>query len=125
MSSALTVRVRREQGCAILTVAGEVDIATVAQLRDRLSELAGSGCPLIADLDQVRFIDAAGLGALAAAAGRSAAHGTTLRVVCAQRRTRRLFRITRLDRYLAVSCTVAEALELIAAGDRTGDNNLA
>ena len=116
MGSALTVRVRREQGCAIITVAGEVDIATVAQLRERLAELAGSGCPLIADLDQVSFIDAAGLGVLAAAAGRSAAHGASLQVVCAQRRTRRLFRITKLDRYLAVSRTVADALEHITAG---------
>jgi anti-anti-sigma factor len=119
---ALTVRVQREQGCAIITVAGEVDIATVALLRERLAGLTGSGCPLITDLDQVRFIDAAGLGALAGAAGCSAAHGASLRVVCAQPQTRRLLRITRLDRYLAVSRTIADALQLMAAGGEADDD---
>jgi anti-sigma B factor antagonist len=120
MGSALTVRVRREQGCAIITIAGEVDIATVAQLSERLSELAASGRPLIADLDQVTFIDAAGIGTLVKVAGRCAAYGASLRVVCAQPQTRRLFRITKLDQYLKVSRTIADALQLIADGDGPG-----
>jgi anti-anti-sigma factor len=64
MDKALTIRVRHERGYAIVSVAGEIDIATVAQLRERLFGLATSGCPLVADLDQVSFIDAAGLGVL-------------------------------------------------------------
>jgi len=65
----LVVQVRREQaGHAVITVAGEIDIATVPGLRQRLSALADDGRPLIADLDQVTFIDATGLGALISAA---------------------------------------------------------
>ena len=63
MGEALTIRVGREQGYATVTVAGEIDIANVARLRERLFELAASGQPLIADLDQVSFIDSAGLAA--------------------------------------------------------------
>ena len=37
MGEALTIRVRRERGYVVVSVAGEVDIATVARLRDRLS----------------------------------------------------------------------------------------
>jgi len=52
MGEALAIRVGRGQGYATVTVAGEIDIATVARLRERLFELAASGQPLIADLDQ-------------------------------------------------------------------------
>ena len=55
MAEALTIRVRRERDCPIVTVAGEIDIATVTQLRERLFELAAGGRPLIADLDQVEL----------------------------------------------------------------------
>ena len=40
MGEALTIQVRREQGYAIVAVAGEVDIATVTQLRESLFQLA-------------------------------------------------------------------------------------
>ena len=43
MDEALTIEVRHEQGCAIVTVAGEIDISTVTPLRDRLFEVAASG----------------------------------------------------------------------------------
>jgi len=51
MGEALTIGTRHEQGYAIVTAAGEIDIATVTRLRERLFELAGSGRPLVADLD--------------------------------------------------------------------------
>jgi anti-sigma B factor antagonist len=94
MAKALTIRTRREPGCVIVTIVGEVDIATVARLRERLSVLAAGGVPLVADLDQVSFIDATGLGALAGAAREAAAQGASLYVVCARAQTRRLFRVT-------------------------------
>jgi anti-sigma B factor antagonist len=117
MSPGLAVRVRHEQGCAIVMVTGEVDIATVAQLRERLSQLTAEGFPLIADLDRVSFIDAAGLGALVGAARRSAEHGASLRVVCAQPQIRRLLKVTKVDGRLALARTVAEALQAVAAGE--------
>ena len=55
----------KESGHVLVTVAGEVDIATVPQLRERLAAPTASGRPLIVDLDPVTFIDAAGLGVLA------------------------------------------------------------
>ena len=115
MGKALTIRVRREQGYAIVAVAGEVDIATVTQLRERLFELAASGRPLVVDLDQVRFIDSAGLAALASAARRAAAHGTGLQAVCARPRIRQLFRLIGLDSQVPLACTLDRALESLAA----------
>ena len=85
------MRVRREPGwTAVITVTGEVDIATVAGLRDRLFTLADTSRSVIVDLDQVSFIDAAGLGALVGAASRADIHGASLQVVCGQPQTRGL-----------------------------------
>jgi anti-anti-sigma factor len=69
---ALTIRVRHEPNYVLAAVAGEIDIATVARLRERLWALAASGRTLVADLEQVSFIDASGLGALAGVAGLAA-----------------------------------------------------
>jgi anti-sigma B factor antagonist len=107
----LTVRVRHEPGYVLVTVAGEVDFASAAGLRERLVTLAASGRPLVADLDRVSFIDAAGLGALAAAARHSTAHGTSLRVVCGRRQIRRLFGLTRLDQAVPLAASLAEIQE--------------
>ena len=116
MSKALTIRARRGPGYVVVTVAGEVDIATVAELRERLAALAVSGVPLVADLDQVSFIDATGLGALAGAAREATKHGTSLHVVCAQPQTRRLFRVTGLDRQIPLAHDLAEVLRVLGAG---------
>ena len=56
------IRVRFEPEYVLITLAGEVDFAAVASLRERLFALATRGQPMVADLDQVSFIDAAGLG---------------------------------------------------------------
>jgi anti-anti-sigma factor len=64
----LAVQVRHQPGYSIITAAGEVDILTAPRLRRRLAALAGAGRPVITDLGQVSFIDAAGLRVLATAA---------------------------------------------------------
>ncbi len=115
MGEALTIQVRRDQGHAIVAVAGDVDIATVTRLRERLFELAASGRTLVVDLDQVSFIDSSGLAALVGAARRAAAHGASLQVVCARPRTRQLFRLTGLDGQLPLARTLDGALQSLAA----------
>lgn len=112
----LTIRVRHAPNYVLVAVAGEVDIATVAGLRERLVALAAGSRPLVTDLDQVSFIDAAGLGALAGAARLAAGHGSSLHVVCARQQVRRLFRITGLDRSIPLARTLAEALQIMTAG---------
>jgi anti-anti-sigma factor len=79
---ALTLVVRHQPKYVLVTAVGEIDMATVAQWRERLRVLAASGRPVVADLDQVSFMDAAGLGILAGAAGLAAEHGGRPHVVC-------------------------------------------
>ena len=115
MDDALTIEVRHEQGYAMVTAAGEIDISTVTLLRERLFELAAGGRPLVADLDQVSFMDSAGLAALVGTAKRAAAHGGSLQVACARPKIRRLFRLTGLDCRIPLASTLDEALEAMAA----------
>ena len=110
MDDALTIGIRSERGHAIATVAGEIDISTVSRLRERLFERAASSRHLVIDLDQVTFIDSAGLSALVGAANRTAAHGGSLHVVCARPKILKLFRLTGLDRRLPPAPTLNEAL---------------
>jgi anti-anti-sigma factor len=109
------IRVRHEPEYILVTLAGEIDYAAVAGLRERLFALTASGRQVVADLDRVSFIDAAGIGVLAGAARRAAVHGSTLHVVCARRQTRRLFRLTGLDRVVSLAGDITEALRLLAA----------
>ena len=108
LDDVLTVLVRHEPDYVLVTVAGEVDFASAAGLRERLFTLASVGRPLVVDLDRVSFIDAAGLGALAGAARHATAHGSSLRVVCGRRRVRRLFGLTRLDQVVPLAASLAE-----------------
>ena len=93
----------------------EIDTATVTRLREPLFELAASGRPLVVDLDQVSFIDLAGLAALVGTAKRAAAHGGSLHVACARPQIRQLFRLTGLDRQVPLARTMDEALEALVA----------
>jgi len=107
----LVIQVRRGPGYVLVTLAGEIDIVTATPLRERLSALAADGGQVVADLEQLSFIDAAGLGALATAARQAAACGGRLHVVCARRQTRQLFQLTGLDRAVPLALTLAEAVE--------------
>jgi anti-sigma B factor antagonist len=111
----LTVEVSQEPGHMLITVAGELDIATAPQLRQRLAGPAASGRPIIVDLDPLSFIDATGLGVLASAASRTAAHGASLHVVCARHQVRRLFTIPGLDRLIPLARTMTQACHNLAA----------
>src|ERR1700758_1612624 len=115
MGEALTIEVRHEQGCAIVTVAGEIDISTVTPLRERLFEVAASGAPLVVDLDQVSFIDSVGLATLVGVAKRAAAHGGSLQVVFALPKICQLVRLAGLDSQIPLARTVDEALEFRAS----------
>ena len=121
MGGTLDITVRDERGVVVAAVAGEIDIASVAQLRERLYELAGNGGTLIVDLNRVTFIDSAGLGALVGTARRAAENGGSMYAVCAQPQPRRLLWLTGVDKRIPLAATVAGALMLQeASGNSSG-----
>ena len=114
MGAELSLTVRRERGVVIAEVTGEIDMSTAARLREGLTRLAGSGQPLIVDLNRITFIDSAGLGVLVAAARQAGAHGGSLHAVCSQPQVRKLLWMTGVDRRIPLSATVEGALTLLA-----------
>lgn len=116
MGETLRVGVRHERGYPIATAVGEIDIAAVTLLRRRLFDLAASGRPLVVELDQVSFIDSAGIGALVGAAKRAAEYGGSLSVVCAQPKIWRLFRLVGVDSKIPLAHSLDEALEKLGGG---------
>jgi anti-anti-sigma factor len=119
IGDSLTIEVRHEQDYVIVTVAGEIDISTVSRMRECLFDLAASGRPLVADLDQVSFIDSTGLAALVGTAKRAAACGGRLYAVCSRPTIRQLFGLTGLDSRIPLASTLDETLEALAAARAT------
>src|SRR5271168_4446167 len=121
MGAEVSVTVRRERGIVIAEVTGDIDLSTVAGLREPLLELADSGRPLIIDLNRVSFIDSAGLGVLIAVARRAETRGGSLHAVCSRPQTRRLLWLTGVDRRIPLTATMDAALTLLtASGDAPG-----
>ena len=98
----------------VLTVAGELDVATAPRLRAELIRVdAEHGREVVVDLLEVPFVDSVALGILVEACKRTNARGGTFRIVCDDRRIARILEITGLDRVLGVHTTLRDALEAL------------
>lgn len=81
-----------------VTVAGEVDLATRSEITDAAAELNDAGRGDIGlDLDEVTFIDAAGVGAVVEVEDAQAERGTALHVWSANSFVRRVFALCGLS----------------------------
>src|ERR1700760_2315105 len=97
--------------CAVLRVAGEVDVYTAPRLRERIRELAGAGTGhLIADLSEVDFLDSTGLGVLVGGLKRVREDGGSLALAVRTPRILRVFQITGLTKAFAVWPAVTDAI---------------
>ena len=97
--------------CAVLQIAGEVDVYTAPQLREQVVQLVDSGVRhIIADLRRVDFLDSTGLGALVGSLKRLRTHDGSFKVVASGGRTLRIFQITGLTRAFALHPSVLDAM---------------
>jgi len=97
--------------CAVLQVAGEIDVYTAPLLREHVIRLVDDGARhLIADLRGVTFLDSTGLGVLVGSLKRLRSHGGSLSVVINTDRILRLFRITGLASVFALHPSLQEAV---------------
>lgn len=101
----------RGDGVVVLRCAGEVDLATAPALRERLHAAQVDGAShLIVVLDEVRFLDSLGLGALIGAHKRARVLQGTFAVVCTSAPVLRVFEATAMHRVFRVVGTLDEAL---------------
>ena len=88
-----------EDGHQVVTVAGELDIATAEQAYTYISGVIdGWPAPVSVDVSGVTFCDASGLGVLAKAARHARQAGRQLSLVSARPSLLKIMRITGLDR---------------------------
>ena len=102
---------REQDGWTVLTVSGEIDIATAPSLRERLHALlADDHHRLVIDLDDVGFLDSTALGVLVGVLKRARMENGEVRIACAQPRVLKVFEITRLDGAFDLFDSVDEAV---------------
>lgn len=112
----LSLVTRDTEGVAVVAVEGEIDVYTAPRLRDKISDLVGTGCyQMVVDLEAVEFLDSTGLGVLVGGLKKVRAHGGTLHLVCTQERLLKIFRITGLAKVFAIHDDVASAVAAAAA----------
>lgn len=109
-----TVRVRlfsrRLPGHTVITVRGDLDIATTPAVRDRiLTIVKDATTPLVIDLSGVSFCDASGLAMLVGTRRRARLQGVTVALAAPRPIVSKLLRITDLDRAFTIHPTLASA----------------
>ena len=113
----LTLAEERHGDVVVIRCAGEIDAATVGVLRSRLQEVQVDGpADLVVVLDEVRFLDSLGLGALIGAHKRARVLQGTLTIVCTSRPVLTVFTATSMHRVLRIVDTLEEALVPAEAG---------
>jgi anti-sigma B factor antagonist len=111
----LMLSVRRQDGCTIVTISGELDIACAYALREQLLGVLGTqGSRLVADLSGVTFCDASGLSALAAAGRRARLLGGVLCVAAPSVPVTTVLRLTGSGLRFGIFATVRAAISGLA-----------
>lgn len=107
----LGLAVAEQNGYAVLSVKGEVDVYTAPKFRERLIDLVGQGKHrIVVDLEGVDFLDSTGLGVLVGGLKRLRSHGGDLILVCTQSRILKVFEITGLTKVFAIHDSVQQAV---------------
>jgi anti-sigma B factor antagonist len=97
--------------CAVLQLAGEVDVYTAPALRQRVQDLAAKGAArVIADMSRVDFLDSTGLGALIGGLRVLREHDGSLTLVISTRRILRIFELTGLTKVFPPQPSVLAAV---------------
>jgi anti-sigma B factor antagonist len=116
-----SIDVSEHGGCTILTVEGEIDVATAPQLRQAAVRLANDGkTSLVIDLSGVGFLDSTGLGVIVGVVKRVRTQGGELAIAGADNHVRKVFEITRISDVLPMFDTVDEACAAVQSSVESG-----
>lgn len=107
------------KGGLIISVEGELDIATVEQLAAPVGAAVASGRHLVLDLSACPFIDSTGLAYVLRAHSSLAKEGRAMAVVAGRGEVRKLFSLTAIDRSVPVFAALDDAVALLGASVAT------
>lgn len=109
LTDTMTTSVETHDDVTVLTVTGEVDLATAPALENAIDAILGAEpAGLVIDLTAVSFLASAGMAALVAAHQRAGT--TSIAVVADGPATSRQLKMTSLDRVFALHTTLDGAL---------------
>jgi len=113
MAMPLKIDARTEgEATAVLSLAGEVDVANAGQVRDAaLTLMSGGTKHLVVDLNATEYMDSTGLGTLVGLLKRMKESGGDVVIAVARPRVRRLFEITGLTQVFRIYDDAAAALK--------------
>jgi anti-sigma B factor antagonist len=98
-------------GTTVLSVSGELDLATIAILKDAVGgQLGAAGGPVVLDLSDLTFCDSTGLGSFVALHRQASAIGTTLSLAAPRRRVADLLQISGINQVVSVFDSVEAAI---------------
>jgi anti-sigma B factor antagonist len=98
---------------SLLSVEGDLDLASAPSLKRALGELQSAGSRhVVVDLSRVSFIDSTALGVLVGAQ-RALDPGARLAIACAEENVLRIFELTGLDGMFEIAPTLQDALGFV------------
>jgi anti-sigma B factor antagonist len=105
-------------GVTVISVAGEVDLATADQLQAVLRLVRRPGDRVVLDLTCTGFLDCSALRVLVRAHHEIRADGGMLCLAAPQRGPARVLKVAGIDRHMPVHASVEQALSLATAAAR-------
>jgi anti-sigma B factor antagonist len=100
----------------VITIVGELDIATSPKVRELLSEAArDADRPLVIDLTGCEFVDSTGLATLLHGAKPAQNGESNVALVCIGGEVRKLLELTAIDRTIPVYETLDSAIDAVLA----------
>ncbi|MBT8202350.1 MAG: STAS domain-containing protein [Acidimicrobiia bacterium] len=102
----IDIDVAEKADWTIVTVVGEIDLASAPNLESTLADRIGSGVKLIVDLDRVTFIDSTGLRVLISSHREVENHGGSFAVVPGSGPVARLLDLTGVDQQMPIHNSV-------------------
>ena len=104
-------------GPAVVSVAGELDIAGAPELALAFGNLERSGIRAVAvDLSELTFIDSSGISAIATAVHEAQARGGSMVVAAPEGDVRRVFDIVRFGEFVPLEDSLSAALLRLEPG---------
>ena len=104
----LTLSHSEHDGYVVITVGGELDLATAPELASLADQLTPTATNVIVDATQLSFCDSSGLRVLVLLANDRQAAGGVVAIVNAQPTVRRVLEITGLTGTVVIADSVAE-----------------
>ena len=104
----------------IVSVEGELDIATVGQLAESVGVAVADGRHLVLDLSECPFIDSTALAFVLRTHSALDAEGKAMAVVAGRREVRKLMYLTAIDRSVPVFAQRGDAVALLGGSAATG-----